>query len=82
MQKLVPKGTRNQIQKNIFVPKDLEDCEYVFVRIDKIRPSLTFKYDGPFKVIKRLRKFYIIDIKNKNISISIDRLKPRLCQSS
>ena len=76
MQDLIPKETRYNKQNNIYIPKDLETCEYVFVRVDKIRPSLTAPYDGPFKVLKRLRKHYVIDIKNKNCSISIDRLKP------
>lgn len=51
MQNLIPKDTRTQNQNNIFVPKDLETCEHVFVRVDKIKPSLTAPYDGPFKVV-------------------------------
>lgn len=76
MQNLIPTDTRSHCQNNIYIPKDLLDCDYVFVRVDKVRPTLTAPYDGPYKVLKRLRKYFIIDIKGKNNSISIDRLKP------
>lgn len=73
--------TETRVTKNcyIFVPKDLDNCTHVFVRIDKVKPSLYSSYDGPSKVCKRLRSFLVVDIKGTNTSISIDRLKPALC---
>lgn len=59
-----------------YIPCDLNTCSHVLVRIDELIPSLSFKYNGPYKVIKRLRKFFIIDIDGKNTSVTIDRLKP------
>lgn len=76
MQNLIAKDTRSQTQNKIYIPKDLLNCEYVFVRVDKVKPTLTPPYDGPYRVMKRLRKHYVIEIKGKNTSISIDRLKP------
>lgn len=76
MNNLIPTPTRIGKQTNIFVPKDINKCEFVFVRDDKIKSGLCPPYQGPFKIIKRLRKNFIVEIKNKNISISIDRLKP------
>lgn len=76
MQNLVPKGTRKTKQNNIYVPEDLQKCEHVFIRIDKVKTGLTAPYNGPFKVLKRLRKHFVIDVNGKNTSITIDRLKP------
>jgi cleavage and polyadenylation specificity factor subunit 1 len=76
MTKMLPTDTRQIKQDKIFIPKDLDKCDFVFVRVDRIRTGLTYPYEGPYKVIKRLRKHYVLDIKNKNVSISVDRLKP------
>lgn len=76
MRSVVPQDSRKHSQNNIFVPQDLSKCEQVFVRVDKVKTGLTPPYDGPFKVIKRLRKYFTIDVRGKNQSISIDRLKP------
>ncbi|HBK82803.1 MAG TPA: hypothetical protein DDZ41_04275, partial [Flavobacterium sp.] len=76
MQDLIPKPTRTTEQSKCFLSKDLQTCEYVFVRIDKVKSGLTPPYEGPFKILKRLRKHFVIEIKGKNTSISLDRLKP------
>lgn len=76
MQNLIPVDTRKSTQSDIFIPKTLENCEFVFIRIDKVRSPLTNPYEGPYKVIRRLRKSYVIDLKGKSVTVSIDRLKP------
>ena len=58
--------------------KALSNCDFVFVRIDRLKPALTPPYEGPYKVIRRLRKHFIVDVKGKHTSISIDRLKHAL----
>lgn len=63
-------------QKDAYVPKSLNTCTHVFVRIDRLKPSLHDPYDGPFKVVKRLRKAFVIEMKGKSESVTIDRLKP------
>lgn len=63
-----------QVQENI--PKALSTCSHVFVRIDRVKPSLHPRYDGPFRVVRRLRKGYVLHINGKNDTVSIDRLKP------
>ncbi|GBN77053.1 Retrovirus-related Pol polyprotein from transposon 412 [Araneus ventricosus] len=57
-------------------PKDLHTCTHVFIRIDRVRKSLEPPYDGPFPVVKRHDKYFTVTIKGKDITISIDRLKP------
>lgn len=65
---------RNSSQ--IYIPKNLDNCTHVFVRVDKVKPPLTPPYDGPFEVIRKLRKYFIINQNGKHNSISVDRLKP------
>lgn len=78
MNNLIPTPTRSksEFSQDIFVPTDLQSCSHVFVRVDRVRKGLTNPYEGPFKIIRRLRKNFILDMKNKPTSISIDRLKP------
>lgn len=71
-----PTDTRTSNKNNIFIPKDLDTCSHVFVRVDKVKPPLQPAYEGPYLVIRRFRKHYVVEVNNKNVSISIDRLKP------
>lgn len=75
MRNLIPVDTRKSTQP-IFVPKDIENCEFVFIRVDKIRPALTPPYEGPFKVIRRTRKNFVVDVNGKQTTVAIDRVKP------
>jgi hypothetical protein len=67
---------RNFTNNKIFVPKDLFTCSRVFVRVDKVKLPLTAPYEGPFLVIKRNPKWFILDVNGEKKSVSIDRLKP------
>ena len=71
-----PTSPKHNSTTNYYKPKTLETCKRVFVRIDKVRTGLQAPYEGPYLVIRRCRKFYVLKIKDKNESISIDRLKP------
>ncbi|CAB4046094.1 Hypothetical predicted protein, partial [Paramuricea clavata] len=51
---------------NYFVPKQLRDCDHVFVRIDRVQPGLKLKFDGPFRVISRKEKVFTLDIDGKD----------------
>lgn len=77
-QTIRPVDTRKPISTSSYIPKALNTCDYVFIRVDKIKPALTAPFEGPFKVIRRLRKHFVVQIRGKNNSISIDRLKPAL----
>ncbi|KZC07793.1 Gag-Pol polyprotein [Dufourea novaeangliae] len=63
-------------EKKIFVFKDLATVSHVFVRVDAVRGPLQNPYEGPFPVISRSEKTYVIRLRGKDINISIDRLKP------
>lgn len=59
-----------------FVHKDLMSSSHVFVRQDAVRRPLQQPYDGPYPVVSRKEKFFVLLIKNKKVTVSIDRLKP------
>ena len=62
-----------------FVPKELQTCKRVWVRIDRVKRPLEAPYQGPFEVIARQEKTFIISLPSgKTDTISIDRLKPCL----
>ena len=48
----------------------------MFVRVDSVKKPLQPPYEGPYRVIDRNSKFFIIEKKNgKQDSVSTDRLK-------
>ncbi|GBM75386.1 hypothetical protein AVEN_207279-1 [Araneus ventricosus] len=62
--------------QRIYIPKDLETCSHVFVRWPPCKKALQTPYEGPFKVVRRLPKDFIVPIKEQEPLISMDRLKP------
>lgn len=67
----------NNAKQKVYVPKDLEKCTHVWIRIDRVRRPLEAPYSGPFEVIERQPKYFKIKFNNgKEDNISIDRLKP------
>lgn len=54
----------------------MKDCRFVFVRDDTVRKSLRRPYQGPFEVLDRSPKHYLIQFPNRQARILICRLKP------
>lgn len=75
-EKLRPVPTRHHSAKRIFIYKDLATCSHVFLREEVLRGSLQPAYTGPHEVLKRNPKHYKIKVKGKDLTVSIDRLKP------
>ncbi|CAE1274303.1 unnamed protein product [Acanthosepion pharaonis] len=61
---------------DIYLPFQLKDCEYVFVRNDSVKRPLTPAYTGPYRVLKRADKYFQIQKGIHTDNVSIDRLKP------
>ncbi|GBM57712.1 hypothetical protein AVEN_222556-1 [Araneus ventricosus] len=59
-----------------FVYKELVNCSHVVIRRDAVRLPLQQPYDGPFQVLQIKEKVYKIQVKDKSIWISINRLIP------
>ncbi|VDP37228.1 unnamed protein product [Schistosoma margrebowiei] len=74
MRSVKPAYTRPQ-STDVFVQPDLQYSTHVFVRRDAYRRPFKSAYEGPFKVLQRESKYYIVDKNGTNDSISIDRLK-------
>lgn len=68
-------GSRHGERKT-FVFKELGTASHVFLRHDAVRRPLQQPYDGPFKVIRRGDKTFTINIRGRDTTVSIERLKP------
>ena len=55
--------------------KDLMSCTHVWVRVDRVKKPLQPPYRGPYKVLERHPKYFVLDYNGKTDSLSIDRLK-------
>ncbi|GFS51768.1 retrovirus-related Pol polyprotein from transposon 412 [Trichonephila inaurata madagascariensis] len=76
MQRLSPPTTQHHGQHTISVRKDLPTCNHVFLRTDSLRKGLQPPYESPYKVVDRTEKVFRILRHGKEVSVSIDRLKP------
>ena len=53
----------------------LGDAEYVFVRRDALHGPLQTPYTGPYRVLERHEKYFVIQCGERTESVSVDRLK-------
>lgn len=74
--KLQPSPAARHAKDKIFIFKNLNSCSHVFLRDDTSRGSLQPPYSGPYEVLDRSDKTFTIRVKGKNMTVSIDRLKP------
>jgi hypothetical protein len=58
------------------LPAQLQRAEYVYICRGGALPPLTCKYEGPYKVLERAEKYFMVQIGAKRDSVSVDRLKP------
>lgn len=70
------RNLRAHSSKKTYIAKQLSDCTHVFLHDDMVRPPLTPAYKGPFKVLKRNNKTFVIEQNTRPVHVSIDRLKP------
>ena len=54
----------------------LWDVSHVFLRVDAVRRPLVPPYEGPYLVLDRSAKTFIILKREKRVTVTIDRLKP------
>ncbi|QQP37827.1 Uncharacterized protein FKW44_018228, partial [Caligus rogercresseyi] len=73
---ILSEGT-NHSSKTSYLPKDLLDTEFVWIRVDRIKGPLKAPYIGPAKVISRNSHTFKIEyLSGKQDVISIERLNP------
>lgn len=82
MAQLKPVNTAHHCADKVFIQKDLKTCSHVFLRDDTVKAPLKAPYDGPFHVLDRNDKNYIIDVNGKRITVTIDRLKAAFMEAT
>ena len=48
----------------------------VWVRVDRLQKSLEAPYSGPYRVVRREQKYFVLRLPQGDTSVSIDHLKP------
>ena len=81
IQKLRPVPPRTSQCKNS-IPAELLKASHVFIRHDAVRKPLQPPYDGPYPVIKRTDKYFVLQLHNRKDTISVHRLKPAYIESN
>ena len=54
----------------------LSGATHVFLRVDAVKRPLVPPYEGPFQVLSRTPKTFVILKRGKPVTVTIDRLKP------
>ena len=57
------------------MPSTIQDADFVFIRHDGHRGPLQRVYQGPFRVLERRPKTFILDVGGRREVVSVDRLK-------
>ncbi|XP_059474602.1 uncharacterized protein LOC132196152 [Neocloeon triangulifer] len=73
---LLPIPAAHHGGKSFFVHPDLATATHVFLRTDAVRGALEKPYTGPYPVVMRHAKSFVIEVKGKPKVVTIDRLKP------
>ena len=76
MRDLRPTIPEHHCSHRTAVPTALTSATHVFVRHDAHRTPLQRPYDGPFLILQRNEKFFVLDYNGRHETVSIDRLKP------
>ncbi|XP_044755009.1 uncharacterized protein LOC123313962 [Coccinella septempunctata] len=76
MREVRPTEGSHHVERTSFIFKDLVTSPYVFVRHDGPKKGLQNPYDGPYEVLSRSPKHFVIKINGKETTVTIDRLKP------
>ena len=75
--RLRPTPTSRHGNKPSYIPTPLRTAEFVFIRHDATRRPLQRPYNGPFRVVRRNEKDFVIDFGDRGEdTVSIDRLIP------
>ena len=64
------------------VPSDINQWTHVFVRNDGVSTRLRPSYSGPYQVLRRHAKYFILDINGKQKAVSVDRLKKAVIEEA
>lgn len=78
LQPVVVEASRASVS-DTFIPKDLDTCDEVWLRVDRVRRPLEAPYTGPFKVLERnpSNNTLLLDIPGRvPQTVNLSRVKP------
>ena len=75
MKSLKPSLPREPCGRNSYLEKALRICTHVFVRDNGSATSLQPAYTGPFPVLGKKDKYFILDLGDRTDLVSIHRLE-------
>ena len=67
-------------QRTVRLQKELSTCTHVFVRDDSVRRPLQSPYMGPFEVLQRKDKYFVLSMNGRRDTVSVDRLKAAILE--
>ena len=59
-------------------PPQLRAANFAYVKSPPAAPSLSPAFRGPYRIVRRFKKVFILDIGGRKEPVSVDRLKPHL----
>ena len=75
LQELSPFPAHHNSSSSPSVPASLSAAPAVFVRVDAVKRPLTAPYTGPYQVLQRNEKTFVISRAGKPWTVSVNRLK-------
>ena len=71
-----PTAPAKRTNKHTFIFQELKDAKYVFIRRGPQAGNWQALYEGPYQVIKRESKKFVVQVRGRKETVTIDRLKP------
>ena len=72
----LPQATAHHGRRPNQVPKNIQDCQYVFIRKDMRQQPFQSLYEGPYRVLSSDDKVFKVQRGDHTLTVSIDRIKP------
>ena len=73
LQRFIPRRRQPAIKS--FLDPALDTCSHVFVKVEAKKGLLYLHYDGPFLILEKRPKYFVLLMNEHKNSVSIDRLK-------
>lgn len=80
MRQVKPTPTIHYVKRKVFIHEELEDCTYIFVRVDRPRRAFKPLYKDHSKLTTDCQTVYTRSI-IRDDQINIDRLKPAFLEN-
>jgi hypothetical protein len=74
----LPLRPRSYAEAVTGLPAGLATAPLVYVRRGGVQAGLVDKYDGPFKVVSRADKYFVVLMGEQEEKVTVDRLKPHM----